>query len=63
MGSVTPSRMPLTPSTTRDASTDVEYTDVASVAMSVPEHALVYFYLRLLARLQEIGTVPAMEFD
>ncbi len=31
------------------------------VCVSVDKHALVAFYLRLLQRLQEIGTVPAMD--
>lgn len=28
---------------------------------SVSEHALVFFFIRLLSRLQQIGTAPAMD--
>ena len=30
---------------------------------SSPEHALAFFFLRLLHRLQRIGTVPAIDYD
>ena len=30
---------------------------------SSPEHALAFFFLRLLNRLQRIGTVPAIDYD
>lgn len=42
---------------------EVEYEDEIQVDRSVPEHALVYFYIRLLAALQQVGTVPAMDFE
>lgn len=32
-----------------------------AVEKSVPEHALVFFFIRLLSRLQQIGTAPAMD--
>ncbi|WP_139825224.1 DUF6602 domain-containing protein [Mycobacterium conspicuum] len=41
---------------------EATYSDQPSVSRSVPEHALVFFYLRLLAALQQHGTVPAMDF-
>ncbi len=31
--------------------------------ISSPEHALAFFFLRLLHRLQRIGTVPAIDYD
>jgi hypothetical protein len=34
-----------------------------SVSCSVSEHALIFFYLLLLGRLQEAGTVPAMDLE
>ncbi len=37
--------------------------DSVGVETSQPEDALVYFYLRLLAMLQQVGTVPAMDFE
>lgn len=42
--------------------TEVESQSVR-VEASQPEEALVYFYLRLLAMLQQVGTVPAMDFE
>ena len=39
------------------------YTPKPTVERSVPEQALVFFFLRLLAQLQAIGTAPAMKFE
>jgi hypothetical protein len=36
---------------------------VPALSLSEPESALVFFYLRLLARLQSLGTVAAIDFD
>jgi hypothetical protein len=36
--------------------------DPIGISVSVGEQSLVSFYLRLLARLQDVGTVPAMDF-
>ncbi len=33
------------------------------IAISPPEHALAFFFLRFLHRLQRIGTVPAIDYD
>lgn len=47
-----------------DAGWEVEYTEATpSYKQSVSEHALVYFYMRLLAALQRLGTVPAMDLE
>lgn len=46
-----------------DAGWEATYGDQPNVSRSVPEHALVFFYLRLLAALQRHGTVPAMDFE
>jgi hypothetical protein len=37
--------------------------DVASLVVSDKNTALVVFFLRLLSQLQQMGTVPAMDFD
>jgi hypothetical protein len=43
---------------------EVDYSDsTPTVSKSVSEHALIFFYLRLLARLQNMGTVPAMDLN
>ena len=34
-----------------------------AVRTSVPDYALAFFFLRLLHRLQRIGTVPALDYD
>jgi hypothetical protein len=39
------------------------YAPAPSVDRSVPEQALVYFFVELLRMLQAVGTVTAMEFD
>ncbi len=45
-----------------EAGWEVTYETDPTVSRSVREHALVHFYLRLLAALQRVGTVPAMDF-
>ena len=43
---------------------EVDYGATApALSLSEPESALVFFYLRLLARLQSLGTVAAIDFD
>ena len=37
--------------------------DGLKIRTSSPEHALAFFFLRLLHRLQRIGTVPAIDYD
>jgi hypothetical protein len=40
---------------------DIAYRGQPDVDVSPPNTALVFFFLRLLARLQSVGTVPAMD--
>lgn len=43
---------------------EVHYSDVEpNLTVSAPNSALVFFYLRLMARLQGLGTVAAIDFD
>ena len=37
--------------------------DDLETRISSPEHALAFFFLRLLHRLQRVGTVPAIDYD
>lgn len=37
--------------------------DGLKIGISAPEHALAFFFLRLLHSLQRIGTVPAIDYD
>jgi hypothetical protein len=41
---------------------EVAYGSKPEAAVSAPETALMFFFLRLLGRLQELGTAPAIDF-
>lgn len=41
---------------------EVTYGSKPGLVVSAPETALMFFFLRLLGRLQELGTVPAIDF-
>ena len=44
---------------------EVTYNDkgIGEIIVSSQEHALVFFFMRLLHRLQKIGTVPAIDYE
>lgn len=47
----------------RHGACDVQYADggAITVELSAPDTGLVFFFLRLLGRLQSLGTVPAID--
>lgn len=47
----------------RNGSFCVEYEPVFSTKSSAPEESLLFFFLRLLLKLQSIGTVPAIDIE
>jgi len=49
----------------KDGGFEVEYPPDAkpTVHSSQPDTALIFFFVRLLARLQAMGTVPALNFE
>lgn len=42
---------------------DISYTNGPAFSVAPPNRALIFFFLKVLSRLQEVGTVPAMDLD
>lgn len=42
---------------------EIEYEDKIEFRKSLPENSLIYFFLKLLKKLQKVGTVPALDID